>query len=93
MADNKLKKKIALIKATAHAFGIHHGIDAQGKEALESILKSSEEAKALWENEKFEESRQICHNNLSVLINIAQTLSPARLRKALLRQLEKINKY
>jgi hypothetical protein len=93
MADNKLKKKIALIKATAHAFGIHGGIDDTGKQRLEKILESSEQARELWSQEKFEESRQICHNNLSALIEITQTLSPARLRKALLRQLEKINKY
>jgi hypothetical protein len=93
MQDNKLKKKIALIKAASHAFSIHYGISAENKKLLEDILESSDEARKLWEEEKFEQSRQICHNNLSGLIDIAQTMSPAKLRKALLRQLEKINKY
>lgn len=93
MADNKLKKKIALIQAATHAFGIHPGIDAGGKMILEGILESSITAKSLWSEEKFEESRNICYNNLSALTSVAQTLSPARLRKALLRQLEKITKY
>jgi hypothetical protein len=93
MTDNKLKKKIALIKAAAHAFGIAHTIDASEKDKLAEILSSSEKARQLWSEEKFEESRLICHNNLSSLLEIAQTLSPAKLRKALTRQLEKINKY
>lgn len=93
MADNKLKKKIALIKAASHAFNIHNGISQEDKNLLESILVQSNQAKELWAAEKFVESRAICHNNLSSLTKIAQTLSPARLRKALIRQLEKINKY
>ena len=93
MADNKLKKKISLIKAAAHAFSLHYGIDEESKKKLEEILKTSDEARDLWSAEKFEESRIICHYNLSALIDIAQTMSPAKLRKALLRQLDKINKY
>jgi hypothetical protein len=93
MTDNKLKKKIALIKASAHAFGLHNGLSEEDKKNLDEIITSCQRAREAWEEEKFEIGREICQNNLSQLIQITNTLTPTRLRKALLRQLSKIEKY
>jgi signal transduction histidine kinase len=93
MKDNKLKKKIALIKTSCHAFGIHTGLGLEARENLELTLKKAEEAWDLFLKEQLVESRSLANESLESLREVTQTLSPASLRKALLRQLDKISKY
>jgi len=91
MSPSKTKKKIALIKTVCHALELVPTY--KNNEKLSSIYETIENAKTNLDENQITESRVYCDKSLAQIRELINTLTPTKLRKALDRQLDKIDKY
>jgi hypothetical protein len=91
MSTSKTKKKIALIQAVCHALELVPSFN--GSESLKTIMGLTKNAKIDLEAGDNEGARNTCSECLQAIREMISTLTPAKLRKALDRQLSKIDKY
>lgn len=91
MSASKTKKKVALVKAVCHALELIPTL--KDNQNLQSVLALTENAKKDLEEENIDGARKTCSDCLNAIREIIKTLTPTKLRKALDRQLDKIDKY
>jgi hypothetical protein len=93
--DNKLRKKINLLRATCAAITMGERIfpPEEITKKVEEASTYAEKAWEHWQKNEFQEGRLATDVSLELLKAVAEELTPRRLGKALLRQLEKIAKY
>jgi hypothetical protein len=91
MSPSKTKKKIALIKAVCHALELVPSF--KGNEPTKRIMEETTKARENLDAGDIASAREICSESLLRIREMISTLTPTKLRKALDRQLDKIEKY